>query len=276
MAWCRNCGKTFIPGRNGTDWKPDPAVAAAWLAEREQSEQERMAEINRALELLQREQVWTSYHENLTSEIRGLYEKRGIPEFWQDYLQLGYDPEKWFTSAGSNYISPSLTIPIFEPGGSWKALGVKHRLLKPADHGDKYRPEMRGLPAALYMADPDRKLTGRVMIVEGEFKAITTNVFIDDVNLTVVGVPSKSPDIELLDQLAECDPVTICLDPDAYVLSEKQRAAGAKWPAIKRLADHFRGRSRVMQLPFKIDDAIVAGALDKWTLRRMMNMARAA
>jgi hypothetical protein len=65
--------------------------------------------------------------------------------------------------------SDSITIPYY-----WKnkLINVRHRLSKPNGTG-KYRPEMTGLPSAIFNADIlDNGDGGWVVLVEGEFKAI--------------------------------------------------------------------------------------------------------
>lgn len=269
LGWCRSCGFTWWPGKDsGEKWEPTDAQRAEWLREREASEKVRADTVAQALSLLRKEQAWIRYHDFLTEAVREIYRIRGIPDFWIDYLGLGYNPERGYRSRGEYYISPALTIPVFEPG-SRLVVNIKNRLLKPVDPGDKYRPEIAGLPAALYVADPDLKLEGRCILVEGEFKAIVTYITLDLPGTVVVGVPSKSPEIDMLKKLDACDPVIICLDPDAYRMQP-----GHQKTAVERMLPAFKGRARVMRLPDKIDDMINARYLDTKSLRRAVDGAR--
>jgi hypothetical protein len=220
-----------------------------------------------------REEVWVKYHNQLNDEAIELYRKRGIDDqYWLDFWGLGYCKEKRFKCGDQFFASPSLTIPVFT--SDHKVLTIEHRLLNPPDPGDKYRPEIKGLPAVLFVADYERKLSGKALILEGKFKAITTFIYADDPTLHVIGLPSKSPDLELLEQLKECDPLIFCLDPDAYFLSDKQKVQGMTKTSVKRLSEHFGSRSRFMQLGGKIDDMMVAGQLDKIKLRGFMDRSR--
>lgn len=272
LGWCRSCGYTWWPGKDdGREWRPTPEQHKAWVIQREISERERAATAAHAIDLLQQEQVWLKYHDQLTDDVRDVYRKRGIADFWVEYLKLGYNPAKWYRHNGENYVGAALTIPVFEPGGTWRVLNVKNRLTNPVDPGDKYRPEVAGLPVALYVTEPEAQLRGRCMLVEGEFKAIVTYTTLDDPDTLVIGLPSKSPDTDLLAKLAECDPIIICLDPDGYRADAKQHK-----PAIERLTAALGKRSRVMRLPEKIDDLINAGHIDTPLLRRMVAGARRA
>jgi hypothetical protein len=274
-GWCRHCGVTFFPDReNGSRYQPTPEQQAIWLAEQKRRERERFLETQRARELINREEIWEKYHNHLTDEARELYKKRGIDnQYWLDFWGLGYCPFKRFAVGEQFFSSPSLTIPVFTPDK--KVLTIEHRLLNPQDPGDKYRPEVRGLPAVIFIADYERELKdkGKVLVLEGKFKAMTTFIMADDPKLHVIGLPSKSPDLELLEQLKDCD-LIFCLDPDAYFLSDKQKAQGMKTTAALRLAEHFKDRARFMQLGGKIDDMLMAGQLDKIKLKKLMGKAR--
>jgi hypothetical protein len=274
LGFCRVCGYKWWPGK-GTinERKPSAEQLNAWREEVKAREMTRLEEVQHALSILAREQIWTHYHDQLTAETRAIYEARGIPEFWIDYLQLGYDPQKFYQVSDHNYFSPSLTIPIFEPV-TWKVLNVKHRLLSPIDPCDKYRPELRGLPASLFTFDPERPIEGPTLICEGEFKAIVAGETLDRTNWQVVGIPSKSPDLSMVEQLKNCDPIVVCLDPDAYTLSPKQIANNQSMTAIQRLVKAIGDRARVITLPDKIDDLINKKCIDKHSLKRLVDGAR--
>lgn len=271
LGFCRHCGLKWWPGKTDPSKRPTPEQEAVWLEERLSAEQQRLAEIQTALEILQKEQAWVKYHEAAfdNGEVRQLYAQRGIKEdFWIMYWSLGFNPAKQVWYEGQGYLCQSLTIPIFETL-TRKALNIKHRLLNPPNPGDKYRPEIKGLPAALFVADLDKPLKGKTLLVEGEFKAMVSYLCADDPTMQVVGVPSKSPDLDMLDKLAECEPVFVCLDPDAYQVKGSERE-----PAISRLAAHLGNRARIIRLPGKIDDLINAGAITKPLLKSLMNGAR--
>ena len=220
----------------------------------------RIEEAQKALQELQEAQAWLRYHEQLTDQARQLWHVWGIPEYWQDYWKLGYDPDHTVWTGQEEWHTPTMTIPIFE-NNTWEVLNIKHRLLQPFREGDKYRPESRGLPQSAWTSDPDQELSGRTMIVEGEKKAMVTYITIDDYYLQLIGIPGKNPSKKIMDKLNNCEPIYICLDPDANRESDKLAAELGK------------ERSRIIRLPMKIDDAVLAGALDKDAIRRLMRMA---
>jgi hypothetical protein len=279
-GWCRRCSFKFFPGRN-KDYKPDPATQAAWEQERRAIEERRLMEVQHALSLLQTERLWLDYHAALTDEARVLYRQRGITDpYWLGYWELGYcdsfqvnykDGETWM-----QYQSDTLTIPIFEENGG-RAVSLRHRLLHPQRSQDRYRPGMKGLPAAPFICDRDRKLAGKLLIVEGEFKSMVSYICLDDPSLHVIGLPGKSPDLDTLAKFANCEPIYLLLDPDAYVLTQAEIQKGARRTAAQRLTDALQPeRVRWLNLPDKVDDLINAGVVDRDCLRGMMRTARKA
>ena len=105
---------------------------------------------------------------------------------------------------------------------------------------------------------------------------MTTFITIDDPQLHVIGVPSKTPELELLNQLADCEPCYICLDPDAYTLDADQIRRGMRVTAIQRLVTAIGSRARVLELPYKIDDMICQGWLGQAGIKSLMNTAARA
>lgn len=213
-----------------------------------------------ALAELRELQSWLRYHANLDDASRVMWEARGVADWYVDWMKLGYDPEHTFW-AGQNYTSPTLTIPIYEPT-TWNVLNVKHRILGEASEQlGKYRPEKSGLPATVFPASPDLPISGRVIAVEGEIKAMVTYVTLADANVQVVGIPSKNPSEAIIKQLQKCDDLVLCLDPDADARS---------------VAHEIGKNVRVMELPDKIDDYIIVNQLDGDWLRGQVRMARRA
>lgn len=264
LGWCRQCGYTWTPKGE----RIDPAKQQEWVKEREGYELERKAKAERALEMLRREQVWLRYHENLNGEVRQMYYKRGIEDYWIDYWMLGYNPDKVVWTGKEEYHSPALTIPVFEPGNE-KPLNVRNRLLSPSNPGDKYRPEFGNLPSSLYFTDREAKPRNKVLVVEGEFKAMTTYLTLDDPEIFVVGTPGKTPNPKMFEWLSECEVVYLLLDPDAFV---KQQAESIT--PIRRMIDYFKERSRVISLPYKVDDMIESRSLNKESLHTLISGSR--
>jgi len=232
-------------------------------------EQERQTIQEQAVLMLQQERAWERYHEALTGELRQThFYPRGLTDFWIDYWMLGYNPEKSIWTGTEEYVTPALTIPLFLPGQE-KPINIRNRLLAPIAEGDKYRPEFKNLPSSLFFADRDNKPRGKALIVEGEFKAMTTYVALDDPSIFVVGTPGKTPGAGLFSALDDCEVVYLLLDPDAYIKQGKER----KTP-IRRMLEIFKDRARVLRLPMKVDDMITSGYLDRAALKRLIQDGR--
>jgi len=255
-----------------TEWWPDlknnkplspQEYAAAKAREAQRAADELQAQIERAtiiLDELRQAQTWLRYHEQMTDEAAMMWEGWGIPDLFQEYWKLGYDPAHTIYSGKEKHTTPTMTIPIFEPL-TWNVLNIKHRLINPPKPGDKYRPEKSGLPQSLFVAEPDNALAGTTFLVEGEKKAMVTFITADNPNVQVVGIPGKNPSKELLAKLDKCEPLYICLDPDAS--REARQIANDLHPS----------RCRIIELPDKIDDMILQHRLDKAWLNNVVRQA---
>ena len=224
---------------------------------------------------------WQRYNANLKEDPRAreYWRVRGIADDWQDYYGLGYCPERDWKAGSETVRSASLTIPYFipvveqHPGEgddyTWRVIDLKHRLLMTDAPGGKYRHHIAGCGNNLFVTDlfvhPER-LFADVLIVEGEIKAMVVNACLYDEDnchlpsLTVIGVPGKNWKPEWIAQFQRAERVFVCLDPDAY------KDAG-------RLASMIGEQARNILLPEKIDDLILAGALNRNTLRRLFDGA---
>jgi hypothetical protein len=111
------------------------------------------------------------------------------------------------------------------------------------------------------MCDPDAAWNAsRILIVEGEIKAMVVYQTLDDPSVQVIGIPGKTAAQQVITALGEGGrDVVICLDPDAQAESQA-------------LARQVGGR--VLQLVDKIDDAILAGSLDKPAMKWLLKTAR--
>lgn len=234
------------------------AQAARERAQRAEEELKRTIEVaQKALADLQAARAWESYHESMDDHARELWRERGIPDGLQDWWQLGYRPKYTVNTKAGKWNTPSLTIPIFEQG--WSCVNVRHRLLNPYSPNDKYRPERAGLGASPFIADPDIGYeTDRILVVEGEIKAMVAWLTMDESGLQVVGIPGKGQFNRLADKIRGRQ-VYICFDPDAELeaITAAQAVGG-----------------RLLKLRMKIDDAINGGALDTAGLRYLMKSAR--
>lgn len=238
---------------------PERAIAFAKAAEERLQASIELAQA--AIAELRSSRQWLEYHENLTDGTRALWSSWGVPDFWQEYWKLGHDPDRVVYSNGEPFHTPTLTIPIFEPV-TWEVLNVRHRLLAPPSPDDKYRPERTGLPQSFFVAEPDNPLAGPTVLVEGEKKAMVVYITADSPNLQVVASQGKNIRADLLTQLRDCDPIWIIPDPGSVV----------DWIGLARTLGF--DRTRIIELPGKVDDLIVHNQLDKSWLRSIMKGAR--
>lgn len=242
----------------------EAAQRAAGRAERAQRElEESIQRANEALKGLREANKWIKYHEQLENDDRArvLWSMRGIPDIYQDLFCFGYDNQHVIGTSQGQWITPTLTIPVFELS-TRQCLNIRHRLLNPQRPGDKYRPERSGLPTSLWIADPDLVTPARTLVVEGEIKAAVCYITADDPSLQVVGVPGKSISSDFIAaQVTTTDaPVYICYDPDARNKAQD-------------LAATVGSRARIITLPDKIDDMILKHKLDKAWMRQTFRQA---
>lgn len=261
VAWRNTSLKEAIEYLGGSSIEP-AEIASITTARKQEAEiyaEKKRVEYQQALSELRQARSWEKYYLNLSSsdKYRTFWTSRGVEDVWQDIWELGYcDDFKVRTEAGS-WHTPSLTIPIFGPGR--ELLNIRHRLLHPYKPNDKYRPERPGLGAVPFLADPDQGWElNKIMVVEGEIKAMVVYITMDYPDYQVVGIPGKSTITKILDQLKGHD-VIVCLDPDAeQEASELARATSG----------------RIVSLRMKVDDAITGGYLNKRGMRNLVSMAR--
>jgi hypothetical protein len=242
-VWCRRCNHFEWADANKSK-PPDPAkIKEAEDLRREMAQQETLR-LRAKIDELRRKAYWEGWHDAMNNRQRAMWRNEGISDGLQNFFRLGYVDQRQFYNGDQPFNSPAMTIPIFDVG--WKAVNVQYRIVNPPHNVGKYR-FTAGLPAPLYLTDPDNEPTGPTVLVEGAKKAIVLYANVGH-KFTVVAVPSKMPGASLIERLKECDPVYVTLDPDAYV-AEK----GIK-PAINRLASMLKGRARIVKLPVKPDD----------------------
>lgn len=252
-AWCRQCG-TFEWADAESNQRPDPVKIQQARDLREALLKAENERLRSRLQELQEQAYWRGYHDGMKEGHRALWRMAGIPDELQDFWELGFVENKHIKFEDKDYYSPAMSIPYFEPGKV--PINVQYRLTNPPEPGDKYRFSY-GLKPGVWLAEPDEKPNGAALLMEGMKKAAVT--FINTVasgngRFSVVAVPSKTPGADMLDILADCDPVYICLDPDAY---QPTKAANGKLlpPAVNRLIKLVgRERARLVKLPTKADD----------------------
>ncbi len=248
--WCRRCGFQGFTDDNKKDYKPDLAKLLELDELRKREAEKEAVRLQSKIEELQHQAYWKGYHDAMNEGHRGLWRRDGIPDSFQDYWQLGFRQEY----KGDGFVSPAMTIPYF--GMNWEAKTIQYRLTSPPEPSDKYRFQ-QGLKADLWRADPDAEIKNAVILCEGMKKAAVT--FIEMVArynhpFTVVAVPSKSPGVDLLEQMKNADPLYILLDPDAYVTTRSKDGRLIP-PAINRILRMTAGIPRkIVKLPTKADD----------------------
>jgi len=241
--WCRRCGFKGFADDNRKDFVITDEVRQQWLQERLEREEQARRSSDHALELLRHEQAYLLYQQQMDDYARGWWRSKGVVDWMLERFKLGYCASRSVWYHGAEYSTPTATIPVFEVGG--ELVNIRHRLIKPPEPNDKYRPERAGLPASLYLTEPEQAPRGLTILVEGEIKAIIVWAYFQESHrVTVVGVPGKNPRDELIQQLSECDPVYVALDPDAGTQAHQ-------------IAKRLGSRARIVKLPVKPDDFFV-------------------
>lgn len=232
---------------------------AEWARERERQERERERIRQEIINGLTLQQAWEIFHDKMQTAQREWWRSQGVPDEWQDYLRLGYIPDHTYMSDGQLYQSPVYTIPYFRE--NWALATMQYRIANPINPADKYRFS-KGLTSAYYMTQPDQPIGDKVLICEGAKKAIVTVSHADlDADTTVLSVPSKSDNAGIVQAVQACGRVWVALDPDAGTQAEA-------------LARKIGPAARVVELPGKIDDALLAGSLTGAALNMAMRAAR--
>lgn len=242
----------------GGDVMSDPVAMERSARERhaqaiQRAEAAKLEEEARRQEL-QREERHLFYHNHMQAWMRDTWLARGVPEDWQNFWFLGGCDA--FDIGG--YCTPTLTIPIFDK--QYNVLNIKHRLLKPQNPKDKYRPERSGLgPFPPFLAIPELGYDGQlVWVIEGEIKAMVCATHSPTPEWQFIGVPGRSQYKPLVQQLFG-KRVIVVPDPGA----EKDAADFCK-----------QVNGRYLPVNEKIDDMILANGLDGRWLRSMAAQAR--
>lgn len=224
--------------------------------------------------------VWLKYHNNLDRlDMRPIWHKRGLSDYFIDLYQVGYCESHCFDYSEEIYY-PTLTIPTWKSGA---VINIAHRALVDNASGGKYRPEYSGLGKSLFYGDPGANgMPGKVLLIEGEIKTAVTFAMIWGAmpatghplhSVQITGTAGKSWKPDWTVEFENASEIYIAQDPDVWMRPAK---AAENWkPSPLKIADQLgRGRCKIVELPDKIDDLILAGALDKDTLWEYMRRAR--
>jgi hypothetical protein len=252
--WCGKCGlEGFVGGDSSLElFRITPEIKAE--LERKEAER-RAAERNSqksAIARLRERKSHILYHRNVAAQIPHLQQMWGIDSSTIDYFKIGY------CRACPTYpMSDSVTIPY-----TWRGelINIRHRLLSPGDSG-KYRPEMAGLPNAIFNADLLNEDNGFIILVEGEFKAMVLWQF----GLPAIAIPGASTFKESWSRLFnKVERVFVALDPGVEDQAYRIGVALSKAGLITRIAT----------LPDKPDDMLIRYNCDLGTFCRFLELGR--
>lgn len=236
--WCRRCeAKGFV--LESTQLQLDPELLAEWQAKEDERKLQEAASQLEKLERLNASHDVERYHDQLTPGARLWWHTKGVTDATIERYRLGYT-----TNCPTAKGHESYTIPITYRG---RLYNIRHRLAD-GDNGNKYRPEMAGLPSAMFNADvlqDDLGFSSEVVLVEGEIKAMVLQQY----GFDTVAIPGantfKDKWISLFRTVTR--PVYVALDPGVEVL-----AAGI-WQQLGQAGID----ARLCHFPLKPDDFFV-------------------
>jgi hypothetical protein len=260
FGFCRKCGYKWWQGqKDGREI--DPATTALLQQQAREAEERHKEERRIKLAQFSTTELWNELHDRLGVEQREWWRKNGISDDWQDYLKLGYTPDKPYSVREILLHSPAYTIPYFGYGFVFRTM--QYRLCNPDNPADRYRFE-QGLGTSYYMTTPNRHITDEVIICEGAKKGIVTRIRGESsYDVTVLAVPSKVDwrSCGILDEIKNCGRVYIVFDPDCY---EQPPDSNANWtPQPIQFAKEIGDGARIMECSVKIDDAFIHYGLDQ-------------
>jgi hypothetical protein len=256
FGWCRKCGYKWWEGKK--DGKQiDPQTLALLQQQAKEAEDKRTEERKVKLAQFSTSELWNELHRRMGDEQKEWWRKNGIPRDWQDYLKLGYTPDKTYQSKNGLLHSPAYTIPYFTYGFVFRTM--QYRLCNPDNLEDRYRFEY-DLGTSYYMTTPSLKIGDEVVVCEGAKKAMVTKIW-GERNLTILAVPSKNDwHCGIIEAVKDCGRVYILFDPDCYDLPPDSTNNWTPQPVL--FAKELKN-ARIMECPVKIDDAFIHYGLDQ-------------
>lgn len=252
FGWCRKCGYRWWPGQ-GNNQEVDQETIALLQQQAKEAEERRNAERLRKLAEFSTHELWEELHRRMGDEQRRWWREAGIPDEWQNYLKLGYTPDKPYNVLKELRHSPAYTIPYF--GYDFVFKTMQYRLCNPDNPLDRYRFE-QGLGTAYYMTTPSIEIRDEVIICEGAKKSMVVKIW-GEPNTTVLAVPSKNDwrGCGILEAVQQCGRVYILFDPDCY---EEPPDSQANWkPQPIMFAKEIGDSARIIECPVKADDAFI-------------------
>jgi hypothetical protein len=246
MGWCRHCGYVWFPESDKPMSKDD---FDKWRREQIEREEQRKKDAERAIANLQSEKIWETYHQALRKSSYGIstVESWGISRPWAELWKIGFIEDYIVHSKEGEYHRPAISIPVWKMDGS--VANVKVRVLDPKSSNDRYRKIYKTGQDSPFWTEPKRYDT--CLVVEGEKKAMVCRTKTPK-GIQVVGLPTKTPNKEMLNQFNGFKKLYVCLDPDA-----------TEDGSLERLVLSLgKFRTNILILPDKIDDMINEHCLD--------------
>lgn len=271
-GWCRRCGH-FEWADDPSGSGPSPEAIAAAEAERTRLAKQEIERQQSKIEAIEQAAYWKAWHQKMTDEQRAMWHRQGIGDSLIDAYRLGYVTHHTYYHNGQEWRSPAMTIPHY--GDDWHLTNIQYRLTEPVNGAGKYR-QTAGLPAAMFRVEPDVALEGPVIVFEGAKKSMVVYQHMGvkplGFRLQMVGVPSKTPSGDMLEELADCEPIYLALDPDAYEPTKTPHGKVLP-PAAARVGRKLGDRVLYVQFPEKPDDLIVQYGLSGDDLKKYLRRA---
>ena len=253
----RKCGWKWSPNKSDAQWTPEER--AEFQRKAKELEAEYNAKVAQKLSELSKtvtaQGIWRRCHDDMPPAISKYYEdERGVNKQWQDYLSLGYLTDYTVKNHLITYKDAAFTTPLYNMNGEIENLIL--RIHHPIDSNDRYRRLYKS--GAQHLYSPRREKKNKVVLMEGEYKAITAAMYGGlGVDYAIYGVQSKSPEKRIIDMLEFAEVVYIAFDPDAYIPE-----GDAKRISVIEVAKQIgMSRARLVIPPrgVKFDDAMADG-----------------
>ncbi len=253
-GFCDQCGAT-IKAWLKVKTAYDPAKYAAFKAQQEAEEAQRVARRAAKMAEFTTREIWEELHARMTTEQVDWLEAQGIPQEIQNELRIGWTPDKAYYNKTRDLLhSPAFTFPWFNFGFEFKTM--QYRLTNDTDRRYIFEDGLGG-GQHYYMTTPDQPIGDKVIICEGAKKAIVTWFWLAE-GFTVLGASSANTFDAALEATKDCGLRYVIFDPspkDFYL-----RKALATNPKT----------TRAVSLPYKIDDGWAKYNLDRSTFANIL------
>ncbi len=257
--WCRRCGFSGFTDDNKPGHKPTEKELKEFEELRRRQAELEEKRMRRKIEAIREAAYWKGWHDAMGEREREIWERRGVCRYLQDYYSLGYMEEYSLYYDDEQIVTPALTIPHYR--AKWDLVNIQYRLQQAPKGVGKYR-QTAGLPVAMFDTEPEEELSGAALILEGAIKSIVLYQHLGrrplGFELSIVGLPSLMMPESMIEQLSNCEPIYLGLDPDAFGVTQDNGESAVK-RAIKLIG---RDRVRLVSWPIKPDDMIVEYGAD--------------